>query len=149
MFARLWVWILAPYTGWTFKYFSHWFVVKIVLFVWKDQKETWVGSFLIIKLQHYPHDDSASDPVSFLLDRVPLGRGSGLHLAGATLDRWPGEVGAIWKNGKLKLVIIVKRSISESIFLTLPCSDMEIIDGYSIEACWLVILKIPTHYPFI
>ena len=34
MFERSWVQILAPYTGWTW----HWFIVKIVLFVWKDQK---------------------------------------------------------------------------------------------------------------
>ena len=36
-FERSWVWIPAPYTGWTWQ-FSHWFVVKIVLFVWKIQK---------------------------------------------------------------------------------------------------------------
>ena len=30
MFNRLWVWILALHTGWTFGHFSHWFVVKIV-----------------------------------------------------------------------------------------------------------------------
>ena len=31
--------IPAPYTGWTWQ-FSHWFVVKIVLFGWKDRKQT-------------------------------------------------------------------------------------------------------------
>ena len=37
MFQKLWVRIPAPYTGWT-SHFSHVFVVKIVWFVWKDQK---------------------------------------------------------------------------------------------------------------
>ena len=37
MFKRSWVWILAPYTGWTW-HFSHWFADKTLLFVWKDQK---------------------------------------------------------------------------------------------------------------
>ena len=36
MFKRSWVQITALYTGWTW-YFSNWFVVKIVLFVWKDR----------------------------------------------------------------------------------------------------------------
>ena len=36
-FQRLWVQIPAPYTGWKCR-FLHWFVFKIVLFVWKDQK---------------------------------------------------------------------------------------------------------------
>ena len=35
MIKRSWVRIPAPYTG----NFSHWFVVKIVLFVWKDQNK--------------------------------------------------------------------------------------------------------------
>ena len=35
MFERSWVRIPAQYTGWTF---LHWFVVKIVLFVWKRPK---------------------------------------------------------------------------------------------------------------
>ena len=35
-FERSWVRIPTPYTWWTF--FSHWIVVKIVLFVWKDWK---------------------------------------------------------------------------------------------------------------
>ena len=49
MFERSWVQILAPYTGWTFGHFSHWFVVKTVLFVWKDEineKEAGVGPYL-------------------------------------------------------------------------------------------------------
>ena len=38
MFQRSWVWILALYTGWTF--FSHLFVVKIVMMcVWKDENK--------------------------------------------------------------------------------------------------------------
>ena len=49
MFERMWVWITALYTRWTW-YFSHWFVVKIVLFHWKrshtDEKEAGVGPFL-------------------------------------------------------------------------------------------------------
>ena len=36
MFGRLWVLIPAPYTGWTF---SHLFVVKIVMFVRKDENK--------------------------------------------------------------------------------------------------------------
>ena len=42
MFERLWVRIPAPYGQ---DIFSHWFVVKIVLFVWKDEKFTkkWPG----------------------------------------------------------------------------------------------------------
>ena len=39
MFERSWVWIPVLYTGWTFGHFSHWFVVKIVLFVWKDRNK--------------------------------------------------------------------------------------------------------------
>ena len=38
MFVRSWVRIPALYTGWTLGHFSHWFVVKIALFVWKDRK---------------------------------------------------------------------------------------------------------------
>ena len=34
---RLWVRILAPYTGWTF--FTHLFVVKTVMFVWKHENK--------------------------------------------------------------------------------------------------------------
>ena len=37
MLERSWVWILAPYTGWTW-HFSLRFVVKIIFFIWKDQK---------------------------------------------------------------------------------------------------------------
>ena len=37
MLERSWVRIPVLYTGWTWR-FSHWFVVKIVLFVWKDRK---------------------------------------------------------------------------------------------------------------
>ena len=36
MFCRPWVQIPAPYTGWTF---LHLFVVKIVMFVWKDENK--------------------------------------------------------------------------------------------------------------
>ena len=36
-FQRSWVQIPAPDTGWTW-HFSHSFIVKIVLFVWKDRK---------------------------------------------------------------------------------------------------------------
>ena len=46
MFQRSWVRIPAPYTGWTF--FSHVFVVKIVMFVRKDEnkrKEAGDGPF--------------------------------------------------------------------------------------------------------
>ena len=39
MLERLCVWIPVLYTGWTW-HFLHWFVVKIVLFVWKDSKYT-------------------------------------------------------------------------------------------------------------
>ena len=35
MFKRSWVWIPALFIGWTW-HFSHWFVEKIVLFVWKE-----------------------------------------------------------------------------------------------------------------
>ena len=47
MFERSRVWIPAAYIGWTWL-FSHWFVVKIVLIVWKDQnkqKEAGIGPF--------------------------------------------------------------------------------------------------------
>ena len=37
MFWRSWVQIPAPYTGWTF--YSHIFVVKIVMFVWKGENK--------------------------------------------------------------------------------------------------------------
>ena len=37
MFQRLWVRILALYTGWTF--FTYMFVVKFVMFVWKDKNK--------------------------------------------------------------------------------------------------------------
>ena len=37
MLQRSWVWILAPYTGWTF--FTYLFVVKFVMCVWKDENE--------------------------------------------------------------------------------------------------------------
>ena len=36
MFQKSWVQIQAPYTGWTF---SHLFVVKNVMFVWKDKNK--------------------------------------------------------------------------------------------------------------
>ena len=36
-FQRSWVWIPAPDTGWIW-HFSHWFVVEIILFVWKRPK---------------------------------------------------------------------------------------------------------------
>ena len=49
MFERLWVRIPAPYGQ---DIFSHWFVVKIVLFVWKDEKFTkkWPGLAHLKKL---------------------------------------------------------------------------------------------------
>ena len=40
MFQRSWVWIPAPYTG----HFLHFFVVKSVLFGWKDQNK-WKGAW--------------------------------------------------------------------------------------------------------
>ena len=43
---RLWVWIPALYTGWTF---FHIFVIKIVMFVWKDEKEAGCGPFFLKK----------------------------------------------------------------------------------------------------
>ena len=52
MFQRPWVWIPAPDTGWTW-HFSHSFVVKIVLFVWKrpkiNEKEAGDGPFFFKK----------------------------------------------------------------------------------------------------
>ena len=44
MFERFWVQILGLCTGWTW-HFSHWFVVKIVMFIWKYQKEAAVCPF--------------------------------------------------------------------------------------------------------
>ena len=46
IFQRSWVWIPALYTGWTF---SLLFVIKIVMFLWKDEnkrKRGWDGPFL-------------------------------------------------------------------------------------------------------
>ena len=52
MFERSQVRILALYTGWTW-HFSHWFVVKFVLFVWKrlkiNEKEAGFGPFFFNK----------------------------------------------------------------------------------------------------
>ena len=49
MIKRTWVWIPAPYTGWTW-HFSHWFVVRIVLFAWKrpkiNEKGSWFDPFI-------------------------------------------------------------------------------------------------------
>ena len=38
VFGRSWVWIPAPYTGWTW-HFSHLFALKFLLFVWKDKNK--------------------------------------------------------------------------------------------------------------
>ena len=38
MFERLWVRIPAPYTGWRFGHFSHWFVVNIVCCLFEKTK---------------------------------------------------------------------------------------------------------------
>ena len=49
MSERLWVRIPALYTGWTL-HFSRLFVVKIVLFVWKDRTRPGLNHFLLFLL---------------------------------------------------------------------------------------------------
>ena len=39
MVQRLWVWIPAPYTGWTRHFFTFLFVVKFVMCVWRDDNK--------------------------------------------------------------------------------------------------------------
>ena len=61
MFQRLWIRILAPETGWTL-YFSHWFVVKIVLFVWKDRKNWKSGwGWSIFKKEKFQNGSATDD----------------------------------------------------------------------------------------
>ena len=57
MYERSRVWVPAPYNGGTW-HFSHWFVIKIVLFVWKDRKLARVGPFFknkVLLIEGYRH----------------------------------------------------------------------------------------------
>ena len=66
LFQRSWVWIPALYTGWTF--FTHLFIVKILMCVWKDENKLKRGRGLahFLKKKKPTWMDEISDSTDFL-----------------------------------------------------------------------------------